>query len=338
MSKKIVICLDGTWNKLDEEKHEESEETNVRNLWGILDKSNPSNQIVYYDQGVGSHWYDRIRGGVSGRGLEKNIREAYFELCKHYNSGDEVYIFGFSRGAYTARSLAGMIYSCGLLNKNNLTDKSIQNAFDVYKKSDKYERDQFKSSNTKCEIEMIGVWDTVGSLGIPIGFLKKITNKLLQFHDTRLNKEVKHAYHALAIDEQRETFKPTLWDVTKPRPGQVLEQVWFAGVHADIGGGYKDRHHSDITFKWMIDKIGNKLTFVRNHGYPFAINYKKKIHDSYKIYYGGKERRVASVTDIYTPKVHETVLKKVNAPGNYNPLSLVDMSNSSTLAPYDVVT
>ena len=179
--KNIVICLDGTWNKPDECSHEESGETNVKNLYELLEKS-PSKQVVYYDSGVGSQWYDRIRGGISGRGLAKNIQEAYYEVCKNYEVGDRVFIFGFSRGAYAARSLSGMIYSCGLLENNNLTDKSIRKAIDVYKKSDKHERELYKAGNRRCEIEVLGVWDTVGALGIPVNFFKKYTNKTKRLH------------------------------------------------------------------------------------------------------------------------------------------------------------
>ena len=334
--KNIVICLDGTWNKPDEERHEESEETNVRNLWEMLNKKNSKKQIVYYDEGLGSHWYDRIRGGISGRGLAKNIREAYFEICNNYEQGDKVFIFGFSRGAYTARSLSGMIYSCGLIGKDNLTDRKIQDAFDVYKKCDKSERNQFKFNNTPCEIEVLGVWDTVGALGIPISFFKKATNKFFQFHDTRLNKEVRNAFHALAIDEQRETFRSTLWDESKKYAGQNIEQVWFSGVHSDIGGGYKKRYHSDISFKWMVDKVRDKLD-LDDSTYPYKGDVKKKIHDSYKKYYGRKERRVATASEGYTPCVHNSVLKKVKNVSTYIPLALVDIKNRKTLSPYKVV-
>lgn len=336
MSKNIVLCLDGTWNKPDEMPHEESQETNVRNLWEVLDKSDDDKQYVYYDEGVGSHWYDRIRGGISGRGLAKNIEEAYHELCKKYNTGDKVFIFGFSRGAFTARSLAGMIYSCGLLSKDNLTDVSIRHAFDIYKKADRHERKQFKAGNTPCEIEVIGVWDTVGALGIPLGFLKKVTNKFHQFHDTKINKEIKHAYHALSIDEQRETFRPTLWDVTAANDDQVVEQVWFSGVHADVGGGYKERHHSDISFRWMIDKIRDKLV-LDDSQYPYAQNVSAEIHDSFKIIYGRKERRVASANDMYTPCVHYSVREKLEVSTDYKPLALVDLADRVKLTPYNVV-
>ena len=268
--------------------------------------------------------------------MSKNIREAYYEVCRHYNEGDKISIFGFSRGAYTARSLSGFIYSCGLIDKYRLTDDAINESFEIYKKADKPTRQAFKDKNIKCEIEIIGVWDTVGALGIPINFFKKYTNKFLQFHDTKINKEIKHAYHALSIDEQRETFRPTLWNVHSGNAHQVIEQVWFAGVHSDIGGGYKQREHSDITFKWMIDKIKDKV-LLDDSTYKFHQNVSHEIHDSWKFYYGGKERRVASATDINTPSVHKSVLEKLHRLSDYKPLALVDMEDKETLAPYKVV-
>ncbi len=339
MSKNIVICLDGTWNKPDEDDAEVEKDTNVRNLYELCVKKSPS-QVAYYDEGVGSHWYDRIRGGVSGRGLSKNIREGYFEAAKQYKSGDKIFIFGFSRGAYTARSLSGMIYSCGLIKRDQLTDKSIEKAFEVYKKADKEERKIFKKPNNKCPIQMIGVWDTVGALGIPISFLKKYTNKFLQFHDTKLNKDVKSAYHALAIDEQRETFRPSLWDMSKAkkRKNQIVEQVWFAGVHSDIGGGYPQRHHSDIAFKWMIEKAKIQgLLIKEDHGYEFETDVTEQIHDSYKFYYGPKERRVATISEYYTPKIHISVEEKIRKKAGYDPLALVDRKNKKSVAPYEIV-
>ncbi|QUM86318.1 DUF2235 domain-containing protein [Moritella sp. 28] len=116
-------------------------------MWEILDKTQPKRQVVYYDEGVGSDWYN---------------------------------------------SLIGMIYSCGLLNKDRLTETAIEHAFDVYKHADNHEKNSFKQNNIMCQIEVIGVWDTVGSLGIPIGFLKEITYQYLQFHDTKLNKDALH--------------------------------------------------------------------------------------------------------------------------------------------------
>lgn len=338
MGKNIVICLDGTWNKPDNPEDDVSKETNVKNLYDIC-LNDGSSQVSYYDQGVGSHWYDRIRGGISGRGLAKNIREAYYEISRIYEPEDKVFLFGFSRGAYTARSLAGFIYSCGLLPAELLTENIIEEAFEVYQQGDHQERAAFKATNTPCPIEMIGVWDTVGVLGIPIGFLKKFTDRFLQFHDTKLNKEVAAAYHALAIDEQRHAFQPTLWDVTRAHEHQTVEQVWFSGVHSDVGGGYPERHLSDIAFEWMKEKAVNihGLKIKENHEYMFQCDPVKNIHDSYKFYYGPKERRVATVSEINQPKVHKSVLEKVQADPSYIPLALVDLTDRNTLDPYDVV-
>jgi uncharacterized protein (DUF2235 family) len=338
MGKNIVICLDGTWNKPDEPEEEVSTETNVRCLYEICAQKE-GQQIAYYDEGVGSHWYDRIRGGIFGSGLSKNIREGYYFICTHYEKDDRVYIFGFSRGAYTARSLGGLIYSCGLLPEGKLTEKNIDAVYDLYKNGEKDERSQCKENNITCPIEMIGVWDTVGALGIPTLLLGKITDKLLQFHDTKLNREVKAAYHALAIDEQREKFAPTLWDVTynTERSGQILEQVWFAGVHSDVGGGYNERFHSDSAFRWMAEKAFKHGMVIDQSKYSFQPDPAQPIHDSYKVYFGPKERRVATVSEVHVPKVHRSVLEKMQKDSSYRPLALVDMEDRGSLEPYNVV-
>jgi len=336
MSKNIVICLDGTWNKQEEPEAEVNEETNVRSLYDIC-LNNANEQFVYYDQGVGTHWYNRIRGGISGRGLAKNIREAYLKVASHYEEEDKVFLFGFSRGAYTTRSLAGMIYSCGLLPQHKTTKNNVQKIFEIYQKRGKKDRRQCKATNITCPIEMIGVWDTVGALGIPITFFKKFTERFIQFHNTKLNPEVKSAYHAVAIDEQRESFKATLWDVTKKHEGQTVNQVWFAGVHSDIGGGYSEKHHSDIAFQWMLENAENHgLKLKPNHGYTFSPDISKDIHDSYKIYFGPKERRVATVSKTYTPKIHVSVKEKLEKCSDYKPLALVDLKDHKTLAPYEI--
>ncbi len=337
MAKNIVIFMDGTWNKPDEPDDDVSTETNVKNLYDMC-INDAKSQVTYYDQGVGSHWYDRIRGGISGRGLSKNIREAYFEICRLYDQGDKVFLFGFSRGAYSARSLGGFVYSCGLIPRERITENTIEEAFEVYREGDHRERLHFKATCIPCPLEMIGVWDTVGALGIPTPFLKKFSDRFLQFHDTKINREIKAAYHAVAIDEQRQTFQPTLWDVTKRHEGQIVEQVWFAGVHSDVGGGYPKKHHSDIAFKWMVDKaVSHGIKIKKDHGYKFQPDCTKKIHDSYKIFFGPKGRRAASATEIHCPKVHASVRDKLQARKSYKPLALVDLKKRTDLTPYRVV-
>lgn len=344
MAKNVVICLDGTWNKPDEPGAEVSRETNVRNLWEMC-VNDGARQVTYYDEGVGSHWYDRIRGGISGRGLSKNVREAYAELCARHDPGDKVFLFGFSRGAFTARSVGGMVYSCGLIPRPRLSGKTVDEAFEVYREGDKGDRAAYKAANGRdCPVEVVGVWDTVGALGIPVGFLKKFTDRHHQFHDTKLNGEVTAAYHAVSIDEERDSFTPTLFRPCRRRlegqvPDQVIEQVWFAGVHSDVGGGYPERQHSDIAFRWMVERAkghGLRVEASRENAYGWVGNPAAPIHDSYRPYYGFRTRRVADARDVYKPMVHRSVLQKIQANG-YRPLALVDVEDWATLAPYRLV-
>ena len=191
----------------------------------------------FYDDGVGADgdplW--KLVGGAFGTGLWQKIKEGYTKIAHVYEAGDPLFIFGFSRGAFTARSLAGMIAACGLPTKN-FSDDLVQTAFDAYRDKDNRQAllEKLKDCNMyAAKITMVGVWDTVGSLGIPsaIGAVDPV---LYGFLDTGLNPAVLNAYHALAIDEKRLQFPPTLW-TSQPAPGQTLEQVWFCGVHSDIG-------------------------------------------------------------------------------------------------------
>jgi uncharacterized protein (DUF2235 family) len=252
MSKRIAFCADGTWDSAD--KH-----TNVYKLYKSLTIS--ADQMPFYDDGVGADGNPilKLLGGAFGTGLWKKIKEGYTKIAHVYESGDSVYLFGFSRGAYTARSLAGMIAACGLPTKN-FTDDLVDTAFDAYR--DKDDRQSILQKLQGCDMEaakitMVGVWDTVGSLGIPsaIGAVDPIAYGFL---DTGLNPAILNAYQALAIDEKRAEFPPTLW-TSAPAPGQSLEQVWFCGVHSDVGGGEPDdlpgtTALSDITLSWMMSK------------------------------------------------------------------------------------
>ncbi len=354
MAKNIVICLDGTWNKDDgkDPKVDGSEATNVNILSKIALDENDT-QTVYYDAGVATHWYDHVIGGISGWGLTKNIIQAYAELVEKYQDGDNVFLFGFSRGAYTARSLAGFVYTCGLQESSTGEDE-IEDLFRTYKQGSEEERRSVKASNRTCPIHMIGVWDTVGALGIPkIVFDEKLTDPYVRFHDTKLNPEIRAAYHAIACDEQRRAFAPTLWNVSAKQEGQILEQVWFAGVHADIGGGYPERDHSNIALRWMIncaEKHGLKLREYNES--DFASDISQPIHDSYNIFYGARKPRRANILEYDTPvgkrkfipKIHRSVEHKINV-GNHDywPLALVEMEDQDpdedwySLAAYDVV-
>lgn len=260
--KRLVVCCDGTWNDTDSI----DDLTNVSRLaWAIKPVDDRGGkeipQIVFYQSGVGSEGdiFDKIKGGGLGLGLSRNVRDAYTFICNNYCDGDDVFLFGFSRGAYTARSVGGLIGYAGLLGKNDL-DRFMQ-LWDGYRTSSKDKPNEFPGRHKNVEIQCIGVWDTVGSLGIP-GTLGLPFRDYYKFHDTNLGVHVKFAFHALALDEQRKDFQPTLWQ-QKPEgkaKGQKLKQVWFAGVHSDVGGGYPEHGLSDITLAWMASEIENMST------------------------------------------------------------------------------
>ncbi|MCB1920487.1 MAG: DUF2235 domain-containing protein [Candidatus Competibacteraceae bacterium] len=249
MPRRLVLCLDGTWNTY-------KDHTNVSRLHACIPNLPDGNtgdqvQIKYYDEGVGTNAYDRIRGGMFGAGLAKNIRQAYAWLIRNYQEGSELFIFGFSRGAYTARSLAGLIARCGIARRlpNPDADKLAEKAYTIYRSSPKDNTDAEEFRNKKAQtvrIQFLGVWDTVGALGVPtVQFAEK-------FHDTKLGANVDNAYHAVAIDEHRKAYDVVLWT---ENPGNAnMEQRWFPGAHANIGGGYEDDLLPDLSLKWMLEK------------------------------------------------------------------------------------
>lgn len=290
--KRLILCCDGTWNSADQKIDGKLCPTNVvRIAYRIAKRGVDVPQIVYYGQGVGTgNTIDRITGGAFGRGVEDNIFDAYRFLIANYESGDEIYLFGFSRGAFTARSIAGMIRKCGILCREHI-DQYID-AVDLYRTDENPNEDrptEFRSKysingENTTSIKFIGVWDTVGSLGIPLRGLRRLTRKRHQFHDTELSGSVKYAYHALAIDERRSPFKPTLWQY-KPKEGQTVEQVWFSGVHTNIGGGYPDRALADNTLEWMVEKAKSAgLVFDERVEklLPVSPDYNGKLYNSKK--------------------------------------------------------
>jgi len=249
MCKRIVFCADGTWDSAQ----------NVTNVYKIF-KALPttSGQVPYYDDGVGSDGtpIEKLAGGAMGDGLFQKIKDGYTKIAHAYEKDDDIFLFGFSRGAFTARSLAGMIAICGLPT-GNFDDNMVNVAFNAYR--DKNQRAVLLASLNQynlydAKLKMVGVWDTVGALGIPALF-GGVDPVLFGFLDTGLHPDVLNAYHALAINERRQEFPPTLWvPPVPPNVGQVIEQVWFSGVHCDIGGGYPETGLSDITFSWMLGK------------------------------------------------------------------------------------
>lgn len=251
MGKRIAFCADGTWDN-------SGKNTNVYQIFKAMRTT--AEQVPYYDDGVGANGLplEKFTGGAFGTGLFQKIKDGYTKIAQVYEQGDEVFLFGFSRGAYTARCLAGMIAICGLPTAN-FTNEVVETAFQAYRNKDQ-RATLLAQLNKTCnlfnaKLSMVGVWDTVGSLGIPAIF-GGVSPLVYGFLDTSLHPNVLHAYHALAIDERRAEFPATLW--TTAAPGQTLEQVWFSGVHSDIGGSYPDDPDgtalSDLTLGWMMDK------------------------------------------------------------------------------------
>jgi uncharacterized protein (DUF2235 family) len=253
MGRRIAFCADGTWDSV-------SNNTNVYKISNAI-VDIPGVQYSFYDNGVGADGtpIEKLLGGAFGTGLFQKIKDGYSKIASVYEAGDEVFIFGFSRGAYTARSLAGMIANCGLPTENPDTNL-VNAAFNAYRNKD--QRAAILATlgaygMVDAKLTMVGVWDTVGSLGIPAIF-GAVSPLLYGFLDTGLHPDVLNAYHAVAIDERREEFPATLW--TPPFAAeQMVEQVYFCGVHCDVGGGYADDPSdgtalSDITLSWMISK------------------------------------------------------------------------------------
>jgi uncharacterized protein (DUF2235 family) len=328
MPKRIVLCFDGTWNtpsdhadldavdrrrylqdddSLDKVDSSVGTETNICRLYrSVLSVPAPSPstgglaQMKWYDKGIGSEWWDRVPGGAFGLGLSRKIREGYKKLSDSFDDGDQVFIFGFSRGAYTARSLVGFIRNCGLLPKGSLAkddpdaNDALMEAYEIYRTRDK-SADSERARAFRQErgakiipIKFLGVWDTVGALGIPIQSFASFNKEQLEFHDTELSGIVENAYHAIAVDEHRKPYEAALWDPTE-KPKQVVEQRWFIGAHADVGGGYEDRRLSDISLGWMQDKARSCGLGLDPSGVPKVTdaNGDGSVADSFRGFLGG---------------------------------------------------
>jgi hypothetical protein len=268
MGRQLVVCCDGTWNVPDERRKGVAAPTNVAKLALCVAVGADSDQLLFYEPGVGTSPDDRVIGGAFGYGLSQNVRNAYRFLAEQYQPGDQLFLFGFSRGAYTARSLAGLIRNCGLLRREHADQ--VDAAFAFYRDRTSTTHPSSLASEIfrrmyaydSADIHFIGVWDTVGALGIPVKLpgweeVSRVFGgweELWGFHDTQLSSHVHHAYHALAIDEQREPFRPCLW-MQDPNPGgQTLQQVWFSGVHTEVGGGSRNSGLSDIALLWLVGR------------------------------------------------------------------------------------
>lgn len=342
MPKNIVLCLDGTWNIPTPSFF--SDITNVKKIYDFLVKD--QSQITYYLSGVGTTLGYRLLGGIAGYGIDQKIEEGYRFLAKHYEDGDQIFLFGFSRGAYTARSIAGLIGKCGLLHQKHV-DRQYQMAYKKYRSTGLKTTDQemidFRHQYSReINIHFIGVWDTVGELGVPTPPNKDIKfNQKFKFHDQNLGRHIKHAYHAVAIDEHRPYFEATLWQPPFA-PDQEVQQVWFAGAHADVGGGYKKSKTSWIALYWMVHHAGIKGLRFRNERilYPHQIDqmllHHEKINDSFSFFYHlvNHDRNLRKID--CKSQIDDSVFKRCQSPRHkpkYRPKNLEQHPSYSHLFP-----
>jgi len=323
--KNIVICSDGTGNEYGENN------TNVVETYSICKKT-PS-QVAFYDPGVGTGDWEYSEGKkpgeesltslsdqITGAGLQDNVNDAYRYLMEIFETGDRIFLFGFSRGAFTVRSLAGMLYKVGLLPRGS--DNLVPYAAKLYNIEGNVQtahgfRDTF---SRRCPVHFIGVWDTVSSL---------VMNAGKRWHSGALNPDVKHGYHALSIDEKRKDFPPCLWldDPANLARGQTIEQVWFAGVHSDVGGWYDERGLANISLHWMLEqakarglKIDQATLDAR------AADPHDEIHNSRKGIWKLRGTHVRQIPP--GAKVHRSVFdRKRRRSNNYRPKNLLPPSN-----------
>ncbi len=260
--RRLVLCLDGTWNTDDAKT--------ITNIVEIRNRILPNDQDgieqrVHYDWGVGTGLgLDRLTGGAFGSGMEDKVRAAYRFLSAHFIQDDtgttDIFIFGFSRGAYTARALAGFVGAAGLLRPENCNAENENRVWRYYRTPPKerlpadriaFERLLFP----KVRIRFLGVFDTVGARGIPVHWFSRLNRLRYDFHDTELGSNVEVALQALAIDEKRYAFQPAVWSKPPHTANRIVEQVWFPGVHSNVGGGYDDNRLSRIALGWMLSRV-----------------------------------------------------------------------------------
>ncbi len=253
-----VIILDGTMSTLDR-----GAETNAGLTYKLLaERGRVAGLSLYYEAGIQWEEWRRAPDVIMGRGINRQIRRAYGFLASRYRPGDRIFLFGFSRGAFAARSLAGVIDRVGLVRAEHATMRSVRDVYRHYEidpESHAARRFAELYCHPEAPIEMVGVWDTVKALGLRLPIVWKLTEPRHAFHNHRLGVSIRHGFHALALDETREVFSPVLWSCDdRMAPDQVIEQVWFRGAHGDVGGqlgGFEAaRPLSNIPLVWMLEK------------------------------------------------------------------------------------
>ncbi|MGO3057355.1 DUF2235 domain-containing protein [Halomonas sp. AOP43-A1-21] len=326
----IIVCADGTWNQ-PEEDLEEDYPTNVLKLARAISPfAGEMRQHVSYGWGVGSY-RNQIIGALTGAGIEKNIIDGYRYIVHNYTPDDDIYLFGFSRGAYTVRALSGLINNCGILKRSEAG--RITQAWDMYRDhaDENWPGGQTARAFRKAychpsqRIHFIGVWDTVGALGIPLSLLGGLFNNENEFYDTKMGSNIATARHALAIDEKREDFEPTLWEA---REGVDLKQVWFAGVHSDVGGGKAPDENgiqaSDTPLEWMLKEAGAAGLAIAPHLYGNLTNGARgELHHSRRHVYRLRGKLDRPLVNEGKPTlIHQSVKERYQRDESYRPPNL----------------
>jgi len=337
-SKRLAVYLDGTWNAVDDNT----------NVWRMKSLTAPRDangvvQLVYYDIGVNG-----FLGGTWGAGLSENVTQAYEWLIENYNAGDDIFIFGFSRGAYTARSLAGLIAKHGLLKAG--ATLGVKQFYARYKRADDrtaWKLQQASAAGTLKDasleeiltlkytqlinVKMVGVCDTVGALGVPFLSIEGISRKSFSFLHTGLRVPIENGYHAIAVDEHRKDFAPTLWTVRKPPdPGARMaaprtlasvEQRWFVGAHANVGGGYPNNLLAQEPLRWMMRKASlHGLAFKNDVEIDadvlqvnVARSYEEFMYGVYSKVIGPLNRPIGAEPEVRTDGTHSNVNETIDA-------------------------
>ena len=329
----------------------------VWRIFNAVDRSSTQpEQITYYDDGVGTDNLRLLRllGGAFGWGLKRNIREAYEFLAMTYEPDDKIFLFGFSRGAFTMRSLAGLICRCGLLTRHALIGASrrarmrmVHRVIDAYRREVSVTADDSHPTHPThptplrrtlriddmdlqtVPIHFVGVWDTVDAIGVPFDELKAVDDlyrfafkkRLWKFHDHIPHHGIHYAYQALALDDERRTFHPDVWHVPNTTedpsvaPDQVVEQVWFAGVHSNVGGGYPKDSLALVPLLWMMTKARRcGLHFLNSkwQEYREAADAHGRMYDSrtgFGMFYRYAPRKPYEDTAV-VPAIHKSVLQR----------------------------
>jgi len=327
-----VFIIDGTLSRIGE-----GEETNAGILYKLLSEEGPSaDQTIGYHRGVQATGFTKWIKVAAGIGVNESILEAYSTLASRYQPGDKIMLFGYSRGAYAVRSLAGFISRIGMLRQEEATQRRVLKAFRYYEahspsQSAKKFCEDYCHKNV--EIEMLAVWDTVKALGLPYPILNRLAPMATEFHDHSLSNLTKNAFQALALDENRSSYTPLPWLIKDDYKGHV-EQKWFAGGHADVGGQIHSRPQartlSNIPLVWILDKaeaLGLELPEKWREQFPQ--NPIAPMHGPYR----GKGRfflfRAPRVVGRCSSEyVHSSVYERLKRKKKYKPLAIFNHSRT----------